>query len=84
LGDLFLEVGSPKEAIEALVDFRKTSKSGTKTLWKMGQAFEALGELKKALGCYEQITAYDGNPLIWDATEAVSRIKAEIASQGKK
>ena len=84
LGDLFLEVGRPKDAIEALVDFRKTSKSGTKTLWKMGQAFEALGELKKALGCYEQITAYDGNPLIWDATEAVSRIKTEIASQGKK
>ncbi len=84
LGDLFLEVGRPKDAIETLVDFRKTSKSGTKTLWKMGQAFEALGELKKALGCYEQITAYDGNPLIWDATEAVSRIKAELASQGKK
>lgn len=84
LGDLFLEVGRPKDAIEALVDFRKTSKSGTKTLWKMGQAFEALGELKKALGCYEQITAYDGNPLLWDATEAVNRIKSELASQGKK
>ncbi len=83
LGDLFLEVGRPKDAIDALVDFRKTSKSGTKTLWKMGQAFEALGETKKAMGCYEQITAYEGNPLVWDAQNAVNRLKETIKNPSK-
>lgn len=83
LGDLLLEVGRPRDAIDALVDFRKTSKSGTKTLWKMGQAFEALGELKKAMGCYEQITAYEGNPLVWEAQTAVTRLKETIANPPK-
>ena len=49
----------------------------------MGQAFEALGELKKAMGCYEQITAYEGNPLVWEAQTAVTRLKETIANPPK-
>ncbi len=77
LGDLYLETGKPREAIQCLADFRKTSKSGTKTLWKLGQAFEALGDSRKAIQFYEQITAYEGNPMVYEAEEAVRRLKSQ-------
>jgi len=82
LGDLYLEVGKPREALACLIDFRKTSKSGTRTLWKMGQAFEALGETQKALSAYEQITAYEGNSLEFEAREAIRRIKEASSQSG--
>ena len=75
LGDLYLEIGKPDLAVPCLNDFRKSSKSGARTLFKLGQAFEQLGEVPKAKRCYEQVTAYEGNPLAPEAYDALSRLQ---------
>jgi tetratricopeptide (TPR) repeat protein len=75
LGDLYLEVGRADLAVQCFNDFRKSSKSGAKTLYKLGQAFEALGDRGRAAKCYEQVTAYEGNPLTPEANEALSRLR---------
>jgi predicted Zn-dependent protease len=76
LGDLYLEVGRPDLAVPCLVDFRKSSKSGARTLFKLGQAYEQLGDRARATKCYQQVTAYDGNPLAPDAYEALERMQS--------
>jgi predicted Zn-dependent protease len=76
LGDLYLEVGRADLAVPCLVEFRKSTKSGARTLFKLGQAYEQLGDVKRAARCYEQVTAYEGNPLTPDAYEALSRLQA--------
>jgi tetratricopeptide (TPR) repeat protein len=76
LGDLYLELARPDMAVPCLVDFRKSSKSGARTLFKLGQAYEQLGDLARAKRCYEQVTAYDGNPLAPEAQEAIYRLQA--------
>jgi tetratricopeptide (TPR) repeat protein len=75
LGDLYLEVGRADLAVPCLIDFRKSTKSGARTLFKLGQAYEQLGDVKRAKRCYEQVTAYEGNPLTPDAYEALSRLQ---------
>jgi tetratricopeptide (TPR) repeat protein len=75
LGDLYLELGRADLAVPVLNDFRKSSKSGARTWLKLGQAFEALGEVPRAIKCYEQVVSYDGNPLAGEAYEALSRLR---------
>lgn len=75
LGDLYLEVGQPDLAIPCLIDFRKSSKSGARTLFKLGQAYEQLGDRVRAAKCYKQVTAYEGNPLAPDAEDALQRLQ---------
>jgi tetratricopeptide (TPR) repeat protein len=75
LGDLYLNnLGKPDQAIACLNDFKKSSKSGARTIYRLGQAYEALGDTKKAVRCYEQVTAYEGNPLAPDAQDALYRL----------
>lgn len=74
LGDLYLEAGRPADAVACLADFRDSARSGAATLFKLGQAHEALGELAKARSYYNQVTGYDGNPLAWQAREAIDRL----------
>ncbi|MBI1915974.1 MAG: tetratricopeptide repeat protein [Planctomycetes bacterium] len=75
LGDLYLNnLGKPEQAIACLNDFKKSPKSGAKTLYRLGQAYEALGDTKKAVRCYQQVTAYEGNPLAPDAQDALDRL----------
>lgn len=75
LGDLYLEYGRADLAVPCLNDFRKSSKSGAKTLLKLGQAYEALGDRPRAVKCFEQVTGYEGNPLVYEAEEALSRLR---------
>jgi tetratricopeptide (TPR) repeat protein len=77
LSDLYLEVGRPDMAVPCLIDFRKSSKSGAKTLYKLGQAYEQLGDRSRAVKCYKQVTAYEGNPLAPDAEDALQRLQQE-------
>ena len=74
LGDLYLEAGRPDLAVPCLTEFRKSAKSGAKTLYKLGQAYEALGDRAHAVKSYQMVTAYDGNPLVYDARSALSRL----------
>jgi tetratricopeptide (TPR) repeat protein len=76
LGDLYLEVDRPDLAVPCFLDFRKSPKSGARTLFKLGQAYEQLGDRARAVRCYQQVTAYDGNPLAPDAYEALNRLQA--------
>jgi tetratricopeptide (TPR) repeat protein len=78
LGDLYLETGRADQALLALQDFRESSKSGAKTIFKMAQAYEQLGDRAKAMKCYEQVTAYEGNPLVYEAREAMYRMKSSV------
>jgi tetratricopeptide (TPR) repeat protein len=77
LGDLYLnEVARPDLAIPCYVEYRKSSRSGADTLYKIGQAYESCGDLKKAAKYYENVTAYDGHPLMYEARAALSRVQS--------
>jgi tetratricopeptide (TPR) repeat protein len=76
LSDLYLEIGKPDLAVPCLIDFRHSAKSGARTLFKLGQAYEQLGDLKRAVRSYKQVTAYEGNPLTPDAYDALRRLQA--------
>jgi tetratricopeptide (TPR) repeat protein len=77
LGDLYLfDLARPDLAVACYQDFRKSSKSGADTLYKMGQAYEQLGDFTKAKKFFEHVAAYDGHPLIPEAREALYRLQA--------
>ncbi len=75
LGDVYLNnLGKPDLAIACLNDFRKSPKSGAKTLFRLGQAYEQLGDAARAVRWYQQVTAYESNPLAYEAQEALERL----------
>lgn len=76
LGDLYLELDRADLAVPCLNDFRRSAKSGARTWYKLAQAYEALGNKAQAKKCYEQVAAYEGNPLASDAHEALSRLSS--------
>jgi tetratricopeptide (TPR) repeat protein len=78
LGELYLyDLGRADLAVPCFQDFRKSSKSGADTSYKLGQAYEQLGDHTRAKKCYEQVTAYDGHPLAPDAREALYRLQTQ-------
>jgi tetratricopeptide (TPR) repeat protein len=77
LGDLYLrELEKPDRAIKCYTAFRDSAKSGADTLFKLGEAYEQLGDRAKAARYYEHVTAYDNHPLLYEAREALRRVKA--------
>jgi LPXTG-motif cell wall-anchored protein len=75
LGEMYLyELDQPQAAVKCLSDYRQSSKSGADTIYKLGQAYEQLGDRKRAANCYKQVTAYEGHPLRSDAYEALERV----------
>jgi tetratricopeptide (TPR) repeat protein len=75
LGDLYLNnLARPQDAIACLNDYRKSPRSGARTYYRLGQAYEQLGDTARAVKCYQQVAAYDGNPLQYEAQEALSRL----------
>jgi tetratricopeptide (TPR) repeat protein len=77
LGDLYLNsLGKPDLAIACLNDFRPSPRSGARTLYRLGQAYEQLGDNPRAVKYYQQVTAYEGNPLAPDAYDAIQRLQA--------
>jgi tetratricopeptide (TPR) repeat protein len=76
LGDLYLQsAGRPDLALACYNDYRKSAKSGADTMFKMGQAYEALGDRAKAAKWYQNVTVYD-HPLASDAYMALSRLQS--------
>lgn len=75
LGDLYLEIGRADLAVPCLNDFRKSAKSGARTLFKLAQAYEQIGDTARAMKCYEQVTAYETNPLVPEAQDALARLR---------
>jgi tetratricopeptide (TPR) repeat protein len=77
LGELYLyELGRPDLAVACFQDYRKSSRSGADTIYKLGQAYEQLGDRPRAKKFYEMVTAYEGHPLAPDAREALYRLQA--------
>jgi tetratricopeptide (TPR) repeat protein len=77
LGELYLfDLGRADLAVPCFTDYRQSAKSGADTLYKLGQAYEQLGDRVKAVKCYKQVTGYDGHPLAPDARDALYRLEA--------
>ena len=76
LGDLYLNV-KPDQAVLCFQEYRKHGKSGADTVYKMGVAYENLGDQARARKCYETVAAYESHPL---APEAHTR-PPPLASQ---
>src|SRR5438132_1892464 len=77
LGEAYLnEMSRPDLAIPCFTEFRKSSKSGADTLYKLGQAYEQTGDRVRAKKCYEHVTSYDSHPLAPDAREALDRLQS--------
>jgi tetratricopeptide (TPR) repeat protein len=78
LGELYLyDLGRADLAVPCFTDFRKSSKSGADTLFKLAQAYEQIGDAARAAKCYKQVTGYDGHPLAPDAREALYRLETK-------
>jgi tetratricopeptide (TPR) repeat protein len=75
LGELYLE-DRPDLAIPCLLDYRKSSKSGADTDYKLGVAYEHLGDRVRAQKCYQLVVSYQNHPLAPDAREALYRLQA--------
>lgn len=75
LGDIHMELDEFEKAVACFQDFKKSPKSGARTWLKLGIALEKLNDTKKAIACYEQATAYEGNPFAREAQEALYRLK---------
>jgi tetratricopeptide (TPR) repeat protein len=76
LGDLYLnEYSRPDLAVPCYLEFRQSTKSGADTLFKLGQAYENLGDMPRAAQYYEQVTGYAEHPRYYDAQDALRRLK---------
>jgi tetratricopeptide (TPR) repeat protein len=77
LGELYLgELVRPDLALECFTSYRKSSKSGADTLYKLGQTYEQLGDRPRAVKFYKHVVSYDGHPLAPDARDALYRLEA--------
>jgi tetratricopeptide (TPR) repeat protein len=79
LGELYLEE-KPDQAVLCLQEFRKCEKSGANTMYKLGQAYENLGDFARAARCYEQVTAFQDHPLYYEAQAGLERVKRNPVS----
>jgi tetratricopeptide (TPR) repeat protein len=85
LGALYLDdYNRPDLAIECLTEFLNSEKSGARTLYDLGRAYEAKGETGPALKHYRQAAAYEDNPIRWDAEEAIRRLTDRPAPSGSE
>jgi hypothetical protein len=77
LGEMYLyDLNKPDLAVECLKEYRQSSKSGADTMYKLGQAYEQLGDRPRAVKFYKHVVAYDGHPLAPEAHDALSRLQA--------
>jgi tetratricopeptide (TPR) repeat protein len=77
LGEIYLfELHQPDLAVECFKSYRQSPKSGADTIYKLGQAYEALGDRERAAKHYEHVVSYDGHPLAPDARDALYRLQA--------
>jgi tetratricopeptide (TPR) repeat protein len=81
LGDLYLDT-KPDQAILCFQEFsRHSSMSGADTLYKMGKAYENLGDFTRAARHYEQVTGYEQHPLYYEARDALERVRRRMRGE---
>jgi tetratricopeptide (TPR) repeat protein len=81
LGEMYLE-DRPDLAIPCLRDYRKSSKSGADTDYKLGVAHEHLGDLVQAQKYYQMVVSFQNHPLAPDAREALYRLQTTSKQEG--
>lgn len=79
LGELYVDE-KPDQAILCFQEFRKSPRSGANTMYNLGRAYENLGDRPRAIHFYEQVMAFEGNPLSYDARDAIDRLKGASGS----
>jgi tetratricopeptide (TPR) repeat protein len=85
LGTLYLDdYNRPDLAIECLTEFLNSEKSGARTLYDLGRAYEAKGDPTAAVKYYRQAAAYEDNPIRWDAEEAIRRLTDRPTPSGSE
>jgi tetratricopeptide (TPR) repeat protein len=78
LGEVYLyDLNKPDLAVQCLKEFRHSSKSGADTLYKLGQAYENLGDRQRAVKFYKHVVSYDNHPLAPEAYDALHRLQAK-------
>lgn len=80
LGDLYLET-KPDQAVQCFQEYKKSTKAGADTSYKMGRGFESLGDFARALRCYEDVMVYPDHPLYYEARDAIDRVKRGARQQ---
>jgi tetratricopeptide (TPR) repeat protein len=77
LGNEYLET-KPDQALVCFQEFRKHGKSGADTVFRMGEAYEKLGDVARAIKCYEVVAAYDAHPLAPEARNKLYQLKSGV------
>jgi tetratricopeptide (TPR) repeat protein len=80
LGDSYLET-QPDQAILCYQEFRQSDDAGADTSYKLGRAYEAVGDFRNAAACYDEVTAYERHPLFYEARDALARVRGGAAAR---
>ncbi len=81
LGDLHLD-DKPAEAVKCFLEFRKSSRAGADTMYKLGRAYEGVADFPRAARCFEEVTTFPEHPLYYDARDGLERVKRGGAVRG--
>ncbi|MBI3412376.1 MAG: tetratricopeptide repeat protein [Planctomycetes bacterium] len=74
LGDMYLDE-KPDQAVMCFQVFRQSQRAGADTMYKLGRAYENLGDYARAAKCFEQVLAFEGHPLYFEAQDGLDRVK---------
>jgi len=74
LGDIYLD-DKADQAVECFKEFLKSPRSGADTSYKLGRAYENLGDLGRAAHYYEEVTTFTEHPLYYDARDGLERAR---------
>jgi tetratricopeptide (TPR) repeat protein len=74
LGDLYIDE-KPDQAVLCLQEFRQSDKAGADSMFKLGKAYENLGDFQRAAKCYQAVMAYEDHPLYYEARDGFDRTK---------
>jgi tetratricopeptide (TPR) repeat protein len=74
LGDAYLQE-RPDQAVLCYQEFRQSDDAGADTAYRLGQAYEAIGDYRNAAGCYSEVTAFERHPLFYEARDALDRVR---------
>ncbi|MGL5094053.1 MAG: tetratricopeptide repeat protein, partial [Planctomycetia bacterium] len=77
LGDVYLDrLDDPEKAVECYQGYRNYVKSGAETLYRLGSAYERLGQTAAARKWYDMVLVYPQHPRAGDAQAALARLAA--------
>ncbi|MCI0379269.1 MAG: tetratricopeptide repeat protein [Gemmataceae bacterium] len=74
LGDLYIDE-KPDQAVLCFQEFRKSDRAGADSLYKLGRAYENLGDHARAAKAYEAVTAFEDHPLVYEARDGLARVR---------